>query len=576
MCGFFGSNDPRFLAMGSLDVIQKSLYTRGPESFNSNMFENFLLCHSRLALTDLTANAEQPFISKDLCNVVLYNGEIFNFQSVKENHPEICFETRSDTEVLTEVLATKGLDGLNQLDGMYSFAWLDMRNKILTLGRDPIGMKPNYYRLDQYGLSFSSSLKLLKHQNSTVNLRSRASFFAFGFTQAPDTIFGGIHQLEPGEIIRIDTQTNSIIERTFRRYKLFYPKIHKEPISSTKRLLENTIALHRKADVPVGTMLSGGLDSSLVTSIASRQDSPVTAFSVNFDVPDYDERYFQTVMSQYCGRDIEHVQIRYTKDQFREDIARYLSILEYPLLDGLNSYIAANLISSHGFKSVLTGQGADEIFYGYNSFRMCDRLTHPKIVLNKFRLFDFTGHLESLDYRTAAIINAFLNSKLKFSVQQLRTKLDVSVEDLQNIATITVKNLTKMLPHEIKTYTKLQLCSALELCFRLPNELMIKDDFFCMVHSVETRNPFLSKALLEHVTSIPSNTILQGSNFQRKLLLKNIAKYYLPDEVIHRTKAGFSVPYKYWIEDLFLDDQKDDYTYTQKLSLGIAKQFDLL
>jgi asparagine synthase (glutamine-hydrolysing) len=570
MCGIFGialadSQISRELFEQSLDLI----HHRGPDStgINYDDVSNVGLGHKRLSIVDLTELGSQPMSSNNLLYEIIFNGEIYNFKELKQELISLghSFKSQSDTEVLLNSYVEWGPDSVSRLKGMFSLAIFDKKKKTIFLSRDRAGEKPLFYALYKNNFFFSSEIKPILNYENELNKIDAYSFsylFEHGFTQGEKSIFEDIHKLTPGDSLEFDLVNRSYeIINYWSITKKIKTKIKKNPSCSEEKLikkleahLESAVQSQLYADVPIAVMLSGGLDSSLITAIASRFKKNLNTFTVTFPGHGrFDESDHARLISENYNTNHHQVEAKEINPEIIEGLAYFF---DDPMFDP--SMIPTYLVSreiSRNFKVALSGDGGDELFGGYNHYSKLRKLRafsnfvplpirkYTNNLVQTFLPIGFRGRktieLFSTDFNTS-----FPNTGEFFSIKEQKSYFRNEFFDAPkytNKNTYTDKfdySLVAML-HDFKNY--------------LPNDLLVKVDRASMANSIEVRAPFLDKDLIEFAfTEVPSSLKLSHQN--KKILLKKLASKILPPTFSVNRKQGFSIPLgnflseKNWIE----------------------------
>jgi asparagine synthase (glutamine-hydrolysing) len=578
MCGIFGFfSKSRVIAREELSFCIDSLRHRGPDNTGFAVFEgkthkystgdllpegewHSLLAHTRLSIIDLTGSANQPMSNEDGTVWIVYNGEIYNFMEIRkalESKGHI-FKSRSDTEVIVHGYEEWGTGVLDQLRGMFALVLLDRRNERLVLARDRLGVKPLKYFFDGETLIFSSEVKGLMHLiPRRMNMDSLNKFLTLKYIPSPGTIIEGVRKISPGELIEVDLRTMEL--KSMRYWEpQFYPKnrmsFHEAKEKYTK-LLSESVYLRTVSDVPIGVYLSGGMDSSaIVTFLRQNGVQDINSFTIRFNRQGYDESRYARIVSNLFATTHHEFQIpALTLDGIRNIVGS----LDEPFGDP--SYIPTYYLSkftSDYVKVILSGDGGDEILGGYKRYFIHARgdilRFLPRIRLKLLKKFSpeinkkrFRGRLQriaeqmAMGYWDAYLLrfNGFDDSLKRFLMAPdfYRTVKTVTIEDLAGVSD-DFENIRdtkeKMIWVDLKTY--------------LPDYILAKTDLALMAHSIEGRNPFVDHRLVEFANTLPAEYKFREGG---KYILKSVLREYLPEEIIHRKKMGFSPPLKYWFRE---------------------------
>lgn len=551
---------------GMLDVMRH----RGPDGQGIHLDQLVGLGHLRLSIIDLATGA-QPLANEDNSVWITFNGEIYNFPELREQllsqgHQ---FKTHSDTEVIVHLYEQYGRDCVNHLRGMFAFAIWDSRRKKLFVARDRVGIKPLYYFANEKFLAFASELKgLLALPDLPRDLNEHAidAFWCFNYLPGELTMFKGVRKLLPGHSLEADLNGNI---QTRQYWDLSFAQ---RPDAVTldgaaeelSHLLRQTIRQHMIADVPVGFLLSGGMDSSAVLSYAAHEtDRPISTFTIGFDDPDVvDERPYARLMAEKCRS--QHFETTISASQFWDYLPRLMWHLDEPVCEppAVALHFISELAKSH-VKVLLSGEGGDEAFGGYPNYpnqlalqklrRLCGPLRGivgqgAKLfgrVTGKSRWTDYGRMLplELPDYYWSRVGSPFLREANGSSASyqpEFRARLNghhqaAFVRDL--FARVKGNShLHQMLYLDSKTW--------------LPDDLLVKADKVTMASSLELRVPLLDHKVLEFAAALPPHLKVNGRETKR--VLKTAFSKILPPEIIHRKKVGFPVPYGHWLaNDLF-------------------------
>lgn len=562
MCGIAGvvrkgglaDGDPgRAVRMGDI------LRHRGPDDEGFREGEHYAFAHRRLSIIDL-AGGRQPMANETGSVWLVYNGEIYNFLKLREEllgqgHD---FRTRSDTEVITHLYEEAGRDCVNRLNGMFAFALFDEEKKMLLLARDRAGIKPLYYSFDGSSICFASEAKALVETSASrpgVDPRSVTDFFALSVFQDGRTAFQGISELKPGHILTWDLNKQPRLERYWSpsyRQKTFLKG--EELAGAVSGLLTDSIKSHLISDVPVGTYLSGGLDSSLVSAVAKDYLPELNTFSAGFvGAEKLDERQHAREAAAMIGS--AHHEVEVGPENFLANLQKIIWHMDEPTLSpGVYPYYFLCGLVSESVKVVLGGQGSDELFGGYPRYRMA--LLEQDIAgsLGSFRLI-----------RTAALLNEY---RSRYGLGGLKNELQrLFTDDARRIYEIVSGFHPRRLPHlfsaELTEQTNgydpfdvfaasLDECDSDSLIDRMLyndyhnmlSSILRTEDRMSMAHSIESRVPFLDYRLVELAASIPADCKVSGD--EPKLILKEVARGKVPQSIISRRKQGFTAPVESW------------------------------
>lgn len=547
MCGIAGNisfnNTVSNKAM--VEAMCSNLKHRGPD--NQEVLEHGEAClgHRRLAIIDLDSASNQPFVSKCGNFSIVFNGEIYNYLELAEKYKMDC-KTKSDTEVLLLGLISNGKDFINELNGFFSFLFWDNSRRKGILVRDRLGIKPLYYYHNDQELTFCSELLPFKNHKIKFSLDKRAltDYFKFNYVPAPSTILKGVKKMMPGQLLEID-------ENGIKLEKYYFIKGKKSEPKDFQNLLEDSVSLRLRADVPLGCFLSGGVDSSVISLLAKRSKADLKTYSIGFPQSKYfDESPFAEEVAKKIGSD--HQTIKLSDDKIIDQIDDVLSAYDEPFAD--SSSIAAYFLAQETAKSVkvvLSGDGADEMLGGYNK--------------HEAFLRSITPNFKNTIAKSSSVIfkkNAGSRSgKWANKLRQLRKYADLLKETNLNrydyLAAFQNEEFLKDILLQNETPTKVDLENAdlksfllADLNFVLPNDMLKKMDFASMRHSLELRTPFLDHRLVESSQGLNQKNWIHGG--RRKKVLYDLYYKELPSNVWNRPKHGFEVPLSRILDELKL------------------------
>jgi len=592
MCGIAG-----FWGKGNesvMRVMTETLNHRGPD-FTGTFFDSKIalgLGHARLSILDLSSGANQPFFSEDKRFAIVFNGEIYNFKSIRQGLIERGygpFHTQGDTEVLLKAYQADGIACLSKLNGMFAFAIFDYERNELLLAKDRMGKKPLYIAQAAGTLLFGSELKaILKHPEfkSELNLNALNHYLTLDYVPTPISIFDGVEKLEGGHYFRIDHKGNvsrgAFWEPNFIPLEISFDEAKEE----LDRLLAEATALRLVADVPVGIFLSGGLDSSAVAYYAQKQDAnPIQTFSIGFNENSYDERAYAQLVAQQLGT--EHHERILTAQESIDLIPSVFSSLDEPFADPsiLPTYLLSQFTRSK-VTVALGGDGSDELLAGYPTFiseKLAPLLSWMpfQMVQGLQKMINFLPASDqniSLDFKLRQFLKGFESSKRFRHSQWLGS---FSISEKKNLWN---KDLVFKIPHRntlsvIDDYAKRG--SEQELIYMylktyLQDDILVKVDRASMMNSLEVRAPFMDVHVVEFLNRLPYDFKLKG--FTGKYLLKETMRGKLPPDIIDRPKKGFGIPVSLWLKNELKDLCNDllskdtiesqglfDYAYVDKL-----------
>ena len=571
MCGIVGKVSLANCQKEQIDIPIKKIYHRGPDQQNIYFNNDILFGHTRLSIIDIKHGNQPMHFSYNKKNYTLiYNGEVYNYKKLAKEliKNNIKITTESDTEIVIKWLVFKGVsEGVKHLNGMFAIALYCHEDKKLYLIRDRMGIKPLYYSNYKSGLFFSSELDSLtsfSEINKKLNQETLEQYFYFGYPIAPNTMYENIYEQRPGTILEYCLFKKKIKEITYwsvDNYKHNFVGTYQEAVNTLDTLLQEVINDQVASDVGYGTFLSGGIDSSLVTSIVSKvKDCKFNSYTVSFDDKKYDElKYAKMVADKYDN--INH--IVYHSSKFKLDTNFVDLILKHigqPFADSstIPTYLIANEVKKNE-KVILSGDGGDELFMGYETFSWLDKInTIPKIL----RVFvKFLVNKLPINILISKDLNRQINKALRYS---LMDKVDLifslnSILDLIDLKAITDNNsfywLTE-LKNELK-FNKDHSFSIMQnflIKVSLSGDMLKKVDSMTMANSIEVRVPLLDNRIVDFALSLPKDFLYK--NGVKKRILKDVASNYLPRDVISHKKWGFSIPMHNVLDKEFIDKFK--------------------
>ena len=518
ICGFTWDDQNLIRIMGN------KIKHRGPEQEGFYTDENISLCCERLKILDLRETAKQPQHNEDSTIWVVLNGEIYNFRELREklehNHT---FYTNSDTEVILHAYEEYGENCLDHLNGMFAFAIWDTKKKKLFLARDRLGVKPLYYSIINDNLLFSSEIKSILQYDEverTLNYSALSQFLTYAYTIDGQTLFKNIFELLPGQKLiyyfdekkpHISNYWNLNLQNSSDSEDIILKKLEK--------LLTKSIELRLESDAPVGALLSGGLDSSIMVAILNNiTETPVKTFTTGFghELDEYNEA---KIVAEHCGTDHNEIELSYKK--LTNSLPNILWHMEFPF--GRPSILSNFLVAEEvkNFVTVAyTGEGSDELFGGYNRYIQFSEK-------NSIPLHDKINSIPSGFFSNSQDRRIFSQSLENHSLN----------ENEPNIAFL---KLSEKNPHP----DLLNQVLLFELKTEIPGAQTWRIDRAGSAHALELREPFLDYNLVEYSASLPANYKINfNDDIQKKFILQKLAKKFLPDVICKRKKFPWGIPY---------------------------------
>lgn len=553
MCGLLGGIGLGMnrVSDATLGAALACIRHRGPDAEGLWRSANIALGHRRLSIIDLDARADQPMRRGSL--IVVFNGEIYNFRELRRRleargHR---FVTTSDTEVLLAGWQEYGASFLEQIEGMFAFALFDESDGSLTLLRDRFGEKPLFVLTQSDRVLFASELSAVERLAETPldeDSEAIGLYFRFSYVPAPYAPLRGVRQLEPGTLIVI---RSDLTQRTQRYYEIPRDATasigYRDAVASLREHLDRSVKERlMAADVPVATLLSGGIDSSIVTVLASRAyDRPLRAYSLTFpDDPNFDEGPYACSVARMHKR-IEHQLVPARVEDLLGFTDRVFSTLSEPLADA-SLIPTAYLLSHVKEKVVLGGDGADEVFGGYGVYPAMVTSAHlPRIAKRALRMLPRIANPTAIAnprLRAAALFHANMDIDPLSEYLNWRTYATPETLALIGVDAIGTRCLSQQL--DAAGSGRLTDIQAVDISFNLPNDMLRKVDIASMMFGIEARLPYLDSDLVRFALSLPDDFRVKGST--RKRILRDAFAADLPHEILHRRKMGFLMPIRSW------------------------------
>ena len=567
IAGYFGSLEGRIPPRILLERMLGELRHRGPDAEGIHCDDEAGLAHTRLSIIDLAAGA-QPMANDDQTIWISFNGEIFNYIELRDELVAAgqVFRTSSDTEVIIRLYEKMGAACVERLNGDFSFAIWDASRRQLMLARDRMGVRPLFYAFRGKAIYFASEVKaLLKAPGVEAEIDPLAldQIFTFWFPLAPRTIFKDVLELPPAHVLI--ARPDHFELRPY--WTLQFPdaadagddsRNEDDIAGEVRELLTDATRIRLRSDVPVGSYLSGGLDSSLVTAIASRlAPGRLRTFSVRFDTPEYDETEFQLEMAEALGT--EHSAIMCRAADIAAAFPEVIRHAERPILRTAPAplFLLSRLVREQGFKVVLTGEGADEVFGGYDIFkeaklrRFCAR--QPDSRMRPRLLRRLYPYLPKIQAQSESYLKAFfaadldgVNDPLYSHLPRFRSTSGAKLffsDDLKRAlgGYDALDDLRASLPGDFSRWHPLSQAQYLETAHLLPGYILsAQGDRMAMAHGVEGRFPFLDHRVVEMAARIPPRLKLRG--LREKHVLRKAARGLVPENIASRLKRPYRAP----------------------------------
>ncbi len=585
MCGICGFNwDDKKL----IKLMTNTIKHRGPDDKGHYTDKNVSLGHRRLSIIDLSKNGKNPLPNENSDSFIIFNGEIYNFQEIKNNLTKHKFRSNTDTEVILHAYEEYGEECLKKFNGMFAFCIYDSKKKILFIARDRLGIKPLYYYKNKDKFIFASEIKCILQNNEIkreINKQSLNKFISLRYVPGEETIFNNINRLSSGHYLKYDLKTNKLTIKKYWDLKIdnnargfneeYYSK-------NTYELLKDSVKKRLISDVPLGAYLSGGIDSSAIVALMHKinqetnNTEEIKTFSVGFEQGDYvNELPYAKQVSELFNTNHKEI---FIKPDVIKVLPEIIWHLDEPMADP--ALIPVLLLSKQAKKDVtvvLTGDGGDETFAGYDQYRFLkwgNTLKHiplshntskimkltPNFILD--RLYKHSSRMGKDSFKKVDLmIKAFKNNNQSKAYYELLSLIndderksllteenytDINYTDLNNEYFRTKQDFTNQLLHfDTKNL--------------LSESFLMKTDRMTMAHAIEARVPFLDHRLVQFAYNTPSNLKLKN-NITKYVLKKSLSKI-LPHNILHRKKQTFHVPIEQWLKnDLkpFFDSMLDE------------------
>lgn len=555
MCGitgWFGWELPEAERMARLRAMCDAIRHRGPDDCGFFFSDGIALGMQRLSILDIDSG-HQPMTTSDGKVSIVFNGEIYNHQDIRIalQAQGIQFSTRSDTEVILKTYQTHGLAGFNELNGMFAVAIWDAEQRNLHLVRDRLGVKPLYYAWDGSRLFFGSEIKSILASGEIprrMNPRALWDYLTFRYVPGPYSIWKNIYKLPPAHRLRLAPGMK--MPEITRWWDIPYCHPSRQESDAVfdeefNDLLDKSVRLRMLADVPVGILLSGGLDSSTVAALAMRHaTAPIKTFSVAFSGAEHiDERPFAGRVAKHLGTD--HHEVVIGQQEFCDSLSELVYHTDEPLAD-LASIPLLHVcrLAQSQVKVVLSGEGSDEILGGYDLEVYVQRWQEERIPHGPGGfLLNLLWPKSELDFRrqpTPFTMTNYLSSRAKQAMLRDSGSFPDSLDSLRD----ALERLGKQSPLHQTLYTFCQ--------HWLVEDLLMKADRMSMACSLELRTPFLDFRLVEWAARVPASLKVgqdEDGSWANKRLLRRLAAGLLPDEILHRPKMGFPVPVYDWLKN---------------------------
>ncbi len=553
IAGFFSTQNT--IASDELKLMTNSMPHRGPDAagYYLNASNTLGLGHRRLSIIDLSAAANQPMYSQNGRYVMVFNGEVFNFQEIASDLKIQC-KTHSDSEVILEAFVLEGVKAVERFNGMFAIAIYDIQDDLLYLFRDRLGVKPMNYFHYETTFAFGSELKSLVQssfvkQHIKINKAAIYNFLYLGYVPEPHSIYTNVYKLPAGSFAIVKNGVVEINSYWKPEEKVTAGTLQNfdEAKKQLNDLMLSSVKYRMISDVPFGAFLSGGIDSSLVTAMAQRNSStPVKTFSIGFKEATHNEAKFAKQVAQHLGT--QHTEFIVNESDALELIDKIFTAYDEPYADSsaLPTMLVSKLARQH-VTMVLSGDGGDELFHGYGAYTWASRLDNPFVKTLRKPIAGFLSMSNNTLKRGARVINykneAHLKSHIFSQEQYFFSENELNDLLLQNTESEVLMN------ESVATARKLSVVESqalFDIRYYLKDDLLVKVDRATMQYSLEARTPFLDYRVVEFALNVHER--LKIKNGVAKHLLKEVLYDYVPREIFNRPKWGFAIPLAKWMK----------------------------
>lgn len=550
MCGICGSVSLSNSLVEDVSVMSELIAHRGPDAIGIWNDTKVSFAHRRLSLIDLSPLGNQPMVSDDGKLVLVFNGEVYNFQEIRNELKSkgYSFRSGSDTEVVLNAYQEWGTDAFAKFNGMFALAIYDTIESKIILARDHAGIKPLYYYLSDDQFLFSSEIRGFKaiDPNWKEDENWQVYFLSFGFIPEPFTTLKEVRMLPKGSYMVLDLNGKLKSEiKSFHQFRfsdeISFEKVALEKVRET---FFKAVSRHMVADAPLGIFLSGGIDSSLCALVADHLGHDhLNTLSITFDEATFSEKPYQDMVLKRM-RSHHHQEYKVSGAMFMDHLDDIFSAMDQPSWDGVNSYFVSKCAHEAGLKAVLSGLGGDELFGGYPSFKRIGLLNQIS------KLPGFVTSLAKYAPNDALARIGFLNADTNYKDYLFLRGAFVpsAISGITGIAETEIfQILSNLNLPDYPTERTMNLAAYLEGDVYMKNQLLKDTDYMSMWHSLEVRVPFLDKEVMELMYRIKPSVKFNFS--QPKYLLTKAFSDLLPDEVIFRKKQGFTFPFNIWLRN---------------------------
>ena len=565
MCGIIGSISSKDISEDYIRSSLSSMNHRGPDSngfkkFTKKRLGHIFLGHTRLSIIDLSNNGSQPMSDSDLNIHVTYNGEIYNFNEIKKElySKGYSFNSNTDTEVIIYAYKEWGIGCVDKFIGMFAFAIYDESKEKLFIIRDRLGIKPIYYFTKDNEFAFASELKALTklpNFEKKISIKGLSLFTQYQYIPAPFSIYSNTYKLRPGHYIEVSK--TGIIDKKYWDAKNYFNAIsnfqsEEEILNELEQLLISSVKYRMVSDVPIGSFLSGGIDSSLVSAIMQNLSSkPIETFSLGFNVSGYDEAKFAKKIANHLGT--SHNELYVNPSQALDVIPNLSKFYDEPFAD--SSAIPTMIVSSLARKKVtvvLSGDGGDELFGGYQRYKFFSKLLSiPKPFKKVFSNILKKAGKNNFRYQKAGSVLNW-DSTLDAYASLSNAWYSDDLNKIINFELFTDQSKSKYFNNGKSIEEQLMFA---DINLYMVDDILTKVDRASMSTSLESRVPLLDHRIVEFALQLPLHYKIKSG--KSKYILRKILEKYVPNNLYDRPKSGFGIPVKEWLKNNLNDWMRD-------------------
>lgn len=561
MCGFVGCFHTYKREDGNIGSqlfrdMNNLIEHRGPDDEGYFFDDHIQFGFRRLSIIDLESG-HQPLSFENERYWIIFNGEIYNYLELREEliQKGLKFSTNSDTEVILALFSLNKEHTVEKLRGMFAFVIWDKQEKRLYGARDPFGIKPFFYIESEHTTYFASEKKsiLLARERTDIDNQSLQHYLSYQYVPEPLTMNEDIRKLEPGHFFLKEAGKPMEIKQYWKAS--FKPRVKSEAdfTKEIREVLFDSVKVHMRSDVPVGSFLSGGIDSSIIASIAKEFHPSIKTFSVGFEHKGFSEIDVAKETAERLG--VENISYVITPEEYIRELPRIIWHMDDPLADPacVPLYFVAREARKH-VTVVLSGEGADELFGGYNIYREPQSLEVfnkiPGIIKTFLRWIasimpEGVKGKSFIERGVTPLEKRYIGNAKMFSEKEKSMLLNVYNPNVQ------FTDITKRLYEESTTYNPVDRMQYIDIHTWMRGDILLKADKMTMAHSLELRVPFLDKEVFRIASNIPAS--LKTSNGTTKYILRKAAEGIVPEHVLNRKKLGFPVPIRHWLKDEMYD-----------------------